>query len=189
MITSDTPRRKRRAPAPRVAIPAELSKAEFETLTGYSAKQVTRFVQETDIPHRRAENELFFPWPAARAWVHRYLEDKGKRRASPTDAKDARKRQEIAQAELAELDVAKARNELMTVAQHEKLLGEAFARVRARLANLPPRAAGVVLGATTIQDAQARIQPVVDEIFAELRKTDDVPDTYDEEDHERDAAA
>jgi hypothetical protein len=169
-----------RKPKPRLEIPAKVTKEQLAALTGYSSKQVTRWLQETDIPHRRDANELVFPWPGVRTWLHRYLEEKGKRTAQPIDKDNANQRRTIAEAELIEIELAKARSELMTVAAGEKLLADAFARVRARLSNLAPRAAGVVLGCATIQEAQAKIQPVVDEIFEELRDTSDVVEDEEE---------
>ena len=166
---------------PRIEIPSEVTNAQLQALTGYSSKQITRWLTESDIPHRREANEIFFPWPAARAWLHRYLEEKGKRAAQPIDKDNAFQRKSIAEAELIEIELAKARGELLPVASHEKLLADAFARVRARLSNLAPRAAGVVLGATTIQEAQAKIQPVIDEIFEELRDTTDIPEQLEED--------
>jgi len=171
-----TTKKARRVVIPRLTIPPEIKKAQFESLTGYSSKQITRWVQETDIPHRRDGNELYFPWPGVRAWLFGYLEAKGKRSAAPESFDDARKRKEIAEAEMAEIELATARNELVRTADAEAWFADACARVRARMDSLGPRAAAAAFGAETVQEAQARIQPVVDEVYAELRKTDDVPD-------------
>jgi DNA-binding response OmpR family regulator len=58
---------------------------------------------------------------------------------------------------------------------------ELMARVRARLTNLPPRLAGTMLGAKTIQEAQARAEPLIREAMEELRRADDVPAEDDED--------
>lgn len=172
----------RRAPArSALDVPAEVTKAELGALTGYSPKQLTRFVQTTDIPHRRDGNELYFPWPGVRAWLFRYLEEKGKRAAAPVDSKDALTRTDVARAELMEIELAKARGELMKVDDFERILSDAFGRARARLANLAPRVAAATFGAESVQAAQALAQPVIDEVFEELRRTDDVPTTEEDD--------
>lgn len=173
---------------PRLELPTELTKAQLEVVTGYSSKQLTRWIQSSDIPHRREGNEVFFPWPAVRGWLHTYLEEKGRRAATGPVTKDAatqaRAREDVARAELLEIDLAKARGELMKLTDFESRMADAFARVRARLANLAPRAAAAAFGADSVLDAQARIQPVIDEVFDELRQTDDVPTSDEESDAE-----
>lgn len=181
-MTEPTEPRRGRKGKPRIDIPSKVTKAQLEALTGYSAKQITRFVQTTDIPNERVGNELYFPWPQTRSWLNRYLEDKGKRAADPAVKDNPRQREDYARAELLEIDLAKARNAVMPVDHFVRLVTGSFGRVRAKLANLAPRAAAAGFGAETLQDAQARIQPVVDEIFDELRQTDDIPPTLDEPD-------
>lgn len=165
-------------------IKAEVSKKDFAALTGYSAKQIERWIQGTDMPHRREGNTLYFPWPAARAWLNHYLEEKGKRAAKPESVDDARRRKEYAEAEMAELKLAEARGELDTVENLEKAMADAFARVRAKLSSFAPRAAGAVAGAASVQEATALLTPLVDEIFAELRQTEDIPEQEEPHDPE-----
>lgn len=156
-------------------IAPEINRVTLAVLIGYSPKQITRWLSDTDIPHERRGTEVLFPWPGTRVWLHKYLEDKGKRAGRPESRDDARERKEYAEAEMAELKLAEARGELDTVAHLEKALADAFTRIRAKLSSFAPRAAGAVIGAVTVQDATARLTPLVDEVFAELRQTDDIP--------------
>lgn len=159
----------------------KLSKREFAETFGISEKQIERYCQ-AGMPHRKEGAKVFLLMPEARVWYHKHLEAKGVEKGRPKGKRDDyRDRQEAAAAEKAEIELAQLRNELMTVADFDRLVGDAFARVRARLTNLPPRVAGIVLGAKTIQEAQARIEPLVHEAMEELRRADDVP-TSDEED-------
>jgi len=160
----------------------ELPKSEFATLFGMSEKQLERYCQ-LGMPHRKKSGRVFIAMPEGRVWYHKHLEQKGESKAKPKGDRSAYiDRQAAAAAEMAEIELAKARAELMTVADFERLLGDAFARVRARLTNLPPRIAGIVLGAKTIQEAQARVEPLVREAMEELRRADDVPAGDDGED-------
>lgn len=159
----------------------ELTKRAFAELFGLSEKQIERYCQ-AGMPHRKKGTKVSLPMPEAREWYKKHLVQKGREEAQPTDRSQSIDRQEAAAAAIAEIDLAKARNETMTVEEHVDLLADAFARVKSRLVNLPPRIAGVVLGAQTIQEAQARIEPVVREAMEELRRADDVPGTEDNED-------
>jgi hypothetical protein len=153
----------------------EISKGEFCALFGISEKQLERYCQE-GMPHARRRGRVFIKMPEGRVWYHKHLEAKGEKKGKPTGRTDSLDRRLAAEAETAEIELAKLRNELMTVSDFDRLVGDAFARVRARLTNLAPRIAGTVLGAKTIQEAQARIEPIVREAMEELRRGDDVPE-------------
>lgn len=158
----------------------EIPKREFAELFGISEKQIERYCQ-AGMPHRKDGRAVLIKMPEGRVWYHKHLEAKGEARSQPTKRSDAVDRRAVAEAALAEISLAKARNELMTVEEFDRLLAEAFGRVRARLSNLPPRLAGAMLGAATIQEAQARAEPLIREVMEELRRADDVPGQRDDE--------
>jgi hypothetical protein len=159
---------------------APLTKQQFSDTFGVSTSQLERLFQE-GMPHdlgaatHGKRRRVTIPMPDGRVWYHRYLVNKGRKEAAPTTLDDERRRHHFALAEMAELELAKARDELMTVTDFERLLGDAFARVRARLQNLAARQAGGVLGATSIEEAQKRLEPLVREAMEELRAASDVP--------------
>lgn len=159
----------------------EKSKAVFCDLMGVSASQLERLFQQ-GLPHHKRGKRVYVAWPEGRHWYHAYLTDKGKRQAAPENVNEARRRIVLAEAEQAEIELARTRGDLMTVSEFERLISDAYARVRARLLNLPPRLAGVVVGAATKPEAQARIEPLVLEVLAELHGANDVPDPESEPD-------
>lgn len=159
----------------------ELTKREFAETFGISEKQLERYCQ-AGMPHRKKGRVVYIAMPEGRVWYHRHLEEKGAAKNKPTGRSGAIDRRTEAEAALAEIELAKARNSTMTIEDYERVVGDAFGRVRARLTNLPPRLAGVVIGAKTLQEAQARIEPLVREAMEELRNADDVPTADDEED-------
>jgi ADP-ribose pyrophosphatase YjhB (NUDIX family) len=146
----------------------ELSKREFAELFGISEKQIERFCQ-AGMPHRKKGRLVFIVMPQGRVWYHEHLVTKGEDRVRPTKRSESADRRAAAEAELAEIALAKARSELMPVADFERIVGGSYARVRARLINLPRRIAGAVLGAQTLQEAEARAEPIVREAMEELR--------------------
>lgn len=157
-----------------------LTKREFAELFGRSEKQLERYFQ-AGMPHKKKGRDISIPMPEGRVWFLKHIVEQAKEEAKPTTRSASIDRQVAAQADLAELELAEKRDELMRVEDFERLLADAFSRVRARLTNLPPRIAGVVLGASSIQDAMARIEPLVREAMEELRSADDVPTMDDAE--------
>lgn len=166
--------------------PGEITKRNFCDTFGISEAQLERLFQQ-GFPHRKASSrKIMIPMPAGRVFYHEYLVKKGERKAKPSTIDDARLMKESATAELEQLKLARERGLTMKVEDHERLLADAFARVRAKLVNLAPRAAGAAFGAETLQACQAAIEPVVDELMDELCKADDVPEP--EEGDEAEAA-
>lgn len=163
----------------------KLSKSMFAATFGVSESQLERLFQQ-GMPHAKKGRRIEIPMPAGRVWYHTHLVDKGKRQAAPRDMDEARRRKMAAEAELAELELAKARDELMTVEAFDRAVLDAFSRVDVRLQNLASRLAGAVLGAQTIQESQARIDPLVEEAREELRRADDVPPTPEDDDDDDD---
>jgi hypothetical protein len=165
-------------------VAGKMSKATFCSTFGVSEKQLERHCQN-GMPHEKQGRRVHVLMPDGRVWLHRYIEEKGKQSAAPKTINDARLRKETAQAGMEELKLAREQGKTMLVIEHEKLLGDAFSRVRAKLLNLAPRAAGAGFGATSIQDCQAKIEPVITEIMEELCAGDDVPELADDDDSDR----
>lgn len=156
--------------------------AALMTRLALSRKQVAREVEE-GMPHERGANQaLLFPWPDCRIWRDEKIRERAKAEAQPTDAKGSRNRREAAEAELAELKVARERGSLIPFDVHDRLLEDAFARVRARLIGLPPRLGAMGVGHKTPRAAQAALEPVIAEVMGELHRADDVPTAPDGDD-------
>jgi len=156
-------------------VASEMTKREFATVFGISEKQIERFCQQ-GMPHKKEGRAVRIMMPGGRVWYHAHLVEKGRREAMPSTIDEARERREAASASLEELRLAKEMNRTMLVSDGERWFAEACSRVRAKLLAFPPRCAGAAFGATTIQECQAKIEPLVVEMMEELAKADDVPD-------------
>lgn len=94
--------------------------------------------------------------------------DKARKEHAPTISLDeARTRKALAEAELAEMDVAKARGELVAVADYETALARVLDREMARLRALPIRLSH--LGA----DVEAAAEAEVERMVTEMAEMDD----------------
>lgn len=147
----------------------EITKHDACSQWGLSPSQMERYFKE-GMPHRReGQRKVWLPMPAALTWYVEKQKDIAKRQVSPTDYDDAKSRKMAAEAELAELELAKARDELMTRSDCERIVSDERVRVDARLQSLAPRLAGAVIGATSHNDALARVAPLIEECRDELR--------------------
>lgn len=155
-------------------LPATISKRDFGHYFNISPKQLERFFDK-GMPHKKRGVTIVIPVPQGAVWYHDYCVEKGRKEAQPTTLDEAKQRREAANAEIAELELAKLRNDLMTVVDGERAIADAFTRVRARLMNLAARIAGVVVGVQSIPDGLTRVDPLVQEVLEELRAADDVP--------------
>ncbi len=110
-----------------------------------------------------------FAWPAFPRWREQTMRDEAVARARPEDYEAAKARKMAADAELAELELARRRGELCAVADFEAALETAFSRVRTRLLNLPAKSSPHLVGLRSITEAQGALEPFVEEVVAELR--------------------
>ena len=116
-----------------------------------------------------------FWMPDVVAW---FVSNVAPRRAEDSDGesmKELNRRLLRAQTEDAELDLAKKRGELMTVAEYHVAVGTAFARAGARLKSIAPKLAAAAIGVSSLPDGLARMEPIVHELLHELAEAEDVP--------------
>lgn len=108
-----------------------------------------------------------------------FRREREKATKEPADLEQARARKVAAEAQIAELELAKLRGQLLTVGDYGAALERSFDLIRARLVALPGRLAPLVTGVTTLPAAVAAIEPVVSELLQEL-SSDDTP-AFDED--------
>jgi phage terminase Nu1 subunit (DNA packaging protein) len=128
------------------------------------------------LPRKGDGGQERYPWPEIHRWMLEHARQEGRESVRPADYEDAKARKAMAEAELAELDLAQQRHELMTVEVAEKTLGEAFQRIRGQLLALPRRLAPDVVGVQTLPEANARLTKAIAEVLEELADGKDVPD-------------
>jgi len=92
-------------------------------------------------PVRRDGTRVWVRWPEFMRWREQELVRVAVADANPGDLDTARTRKANAEAELAEIDVAKARGEVVSVADYEAALARVLDRLTARLRAMPVRLA------------------------------------------------
>jgi hypothetical protein len=108
-----------------------------------------------------------YRWPEFPIW---YRTELSRNREKPTTFEDARTRKVTAEAELAEIELAKARAEMLTLSDLEAIVARDYSKVRAKLTALTGRLAPDVVGCKTTAEATAKIEPVIREAMEELSR-------------------
>jgi phage terminase Nu1 subunit (DNA packaging protein) len=148
----------------------EASQKEFADIVGLSTRQVHN-LERDGLPHRAEGRHKFYPLPAAIHWLRDRAVQRAVDESRPTSLDEVRLRESTARAELAELEVARQRGELVHVSDWEREFAEPLARMRARLLALPGRIASE-LPLPPVESVEV-IERVVHEFMSELARGDD----------------
>lgn len=135
-------------PEPSTAVPRRSQRSGTERLTfsaaadrlGLTRQAVGQWAAKPGAPVSTERGVLLVAWPAFARWREQQMVETAKREAAPTVSLDeARTRKALAEAELAELEVAKSRGEFVAVADYEKAVARVINRVTARIRAMPSR--------------------------------------------------
>lgn len=160
---------------------SEISAADVAKRLEITPQAVGIWTKRPGAPVRVDGARVWCRWPEFARWREQEMIRQAVKEVTPTATLDeARTRKAIAEAELAEMEVGKARGELVSIEDYEKALGRVLDRLMARLRSLPVRLAH--LGDT----AEVAIEVEVERVVKELHNFDD--DVLDEPD-ELDQAA
>ena len=94
-------------------------------------------------------------------------------RCESVTLEEARKRREIAQARIAELDYAERRRDLVEIDEVGRQVSEDYSRMRARLRPLGKKLAPILVRMKKAREIEKRITREVDEALSELATYDD----------------
>lgn len=143
----------------------ELSVTEVADRLGISYQAVGVWAAKPGAPVRSVKSRVWCKWPAFARWREQQLVDTARREATPTVSLDeARTRKALAEAELAEIELARARGEVVALSDYEAALARILDRLAARLRALPVRL--LHLGPEVEAAAEAEAEKVVEELHA-----------------------
>lgn len=143
----------------------DLTQKEMAEVLGLSTRQVAN-LEVLGMPTKsKAGKKLYPSTPGMRWYIHYKVQA-----AQPADFEEARARKMSAEAELAELDLAQKRGQLIPLEQHGQRLARILERVRARLVAIPGTVAPRLLSLETAVEAQAVVAGAVAEALEELSR-------------------
>lgn len=140
--------------------------ATIASLLMVSERRVQQLVKEGVIP--KAERGRYELAPVVQGYI-RYLQERSVHSDATTiDYAVEKARLTKAQADLAEIEVAKARDEVVGVAQLEKNLGNLFAEVQINLRNIPGRVVSSLVGVKDERTIKMRLMAEIDQVLQRL---------------------
>lgn len=152
------------------------TQTEWAESHGITPRQVHNLI-DRGLPTRIVKGKKVVPVVEANRWFVRFKQDEAlDRQPTPPDGADALVRKLAADAELAELKVAKAKGELATLDYMEQQLGAILQRLRAQLLAAPGKHAPQGVGLRSIAESQQHLERMVAELMAALSETGEDPE-------------
>lgn len=136
--------------------------AELATYFECSAVYVSVLTKEKDMPKEKDGYNL----KDATRWYIKFLRDEKKNGSNPET--EAKIRQLTAKASLTELELAKEREELLTVEDAIQVISESLTSIKSTLMSLPSRIAPQVLNMSTASEIEALVKKIINEALDEL---------------------
>lgn len=162
------------------------SREEIAEILGVDVRTITNYVrQHSDFPNRVDGKRRFFPIARCVAWkINHDVADAIAAMAppAPTDEKNANRRRAIAEAELAEIEVKKARGEIVEVAVALKEIERNNTRVASRLLSAVGEYTPQMVNLPTMAAAAGKLRELTSTILAELQQTGNLVEDEDPED-------
>jgi len=150
-----------------------VNRSEIAELYGVSLPTVTSWVKR-GCPYVRAGNrgkEWQFNTAAVAEWREQQAYANAVGNSGDWDLEEARRRREAAEAALKEIELAKARGEVVEIEAVADIVGDDYSRVRARLIAIPPKLAPLVHRAESVAEIREYLDDGVREALAELSRS------------------
>lgn len=135
-----------------------------------SPRRVQQLTKEGVIP--KAERGRYELAPAVQGYI-RFLQERSIRSdSSPIDYHNEKARLTMLQADTAEIELAKARGDVASVAQIERNLSGLFAEVRTNIRNIPDRVVSSLIGMTDEREFKVILSSEIDLALNALVESD-----------------
>lgn len=146
----------------------EVTQSEAARRLGMTPQALGRWTDRPGAPVVLKKGRPYCIWPDFPKWRDAELARKAAEAAAPGDFEEARTRKVSAEAELAELELARERGRMVTVDDCADRLARILERVRARLVAVPGKLAPRLVGLGTAMEARGVLEEAVGETLAEL---------------------
>jgi len=143
-----------------------------------TARQIANLAAE-GMPRRRRGRAFDYDVDAVVWYYQRKLERMEQLR--PPGVEEAKARRELAQAELAEYELAEKRAQMISIDDHDRILGGMQDRLRAKHLNAPGKWAPQAVGLRTIAEGQLLLEQIMQECLLEITRVgDEIEDDNDD---------
>lgn len=134
-----------------------------------STRQLQKYAKLPGCPRKsNGKGGWLYEWPAFNRFVRERSAEVAAEAVRPQDYDEARTRKVAAEAELAELQLAEQRGDLIRIEDAAKIADDAFDRIRARLVAVPTKEAHRLVGLTKTPKVVTVLRAVVNTVLEEL---------------------
>lgn len=155
------------------AAESTVSEAELARVLGVTRPAVTQW-RQAGCPYRRRGGRYEYVVAEVVDWRLDRAKAEKRDEAAPDEARE-RARKLRAEADRAELELARARGELVPVAEFTDALDDAFSRVRAKLLAVPTEHEHR-FPELPVRERVKRLKAMVDAVLVDLEEASDVPE-------------
>lgn len=156
-----------------MALSAALTAKQFADLVGIGTRQVDNLVVE-GLPRVRRGRRWMYPASRCVQWYLKHkLEHAKKERGAGRGDQTARDRKLLADAKLAEFELAERERAMLTIADIEREISGILRRLRATLLASPQKFAPRIVGLRSIPEALVALEPCCTELMAACARAGD----------------
>lgn len=132
---------------------------------GMTQQSIGQWADKAPSDAVRLENgRRWLIWPQFPVWYRQRLQQN----AEPADFEKARARKMAADAELAELELARMRGEQVAVETYRAEVSGIATKIRAQLLAAPGRYSARIVGTSTLPEAQRHLDAIMRDVLKEL---------------------
>lgn len=158
---------------------------ELEKALGITNRQIIKLADEGTLPR---EGRGKYPFaPCVRAYIDYLRGHSRNTKIAGIDLNAEKARKTKAEADIAEIEAAKTKGEVVMLSQVERALQIIFAEVKANLRNVPSRAVGQIIGDSSEHRIKEVILAEIDLALERLAEGIDFNETFDEGDDDGEA--
>lgn len=152
-----------------------ITQSEAARRLGMTPQALGRWAGRPGAPVELVKGKPWCLWPDFPKWRDAEMAAQVRKESAPGDFEEARTRKMAAEAELAEMELAQARGDLVTVADATERTARILERVRARFVAFPGKLAPRLVGVDTAMEARGVLEAAVGEVLSELAGGEPTP--------------
>ncbi len=166
-----------------------VTRAEIAARLNLTERRISMLVRDHEFPRRVEGRAVTFPSDRCFEWYLQFKQEEALARAAdrtpvgPLALGEAELRKAVADADIAELRVAKLRGEVVPIESFRKELRAGYGRARARWVSVPGEYGNRFLHLTETAASVALLREMVNQVLAELQVIG-APEDEDEDDLE-----
>ena len=145
-----------------------LSQAEASRRLGLSPQSLGQWAVRPGAPVDLVKGKRTYRWPDFPRWRELELARQVRADATPEDSEEAKRRLVTAQARKAEMEVAVLEGQLVPVEDVTREVGATLDGLRSNLLAFTSKHAHELVGAKTIAEVTAKLEPAIHELMAAL---------------------